>query len=280
MIRAAGPLVALAILTMAVAPAWPAGEGAPDVRPRPPYPQVGIDQRLGEAVPLDLIFRDEEGREVRLGDMTGGRPAILSMAYYSCPMLCGLVQEGLASSLEGIGLRPGRDFSVITVSIDPDDTPERAAATRDRAVSGHGAASTQGAWRFLTGEPGSIDALARAIGFRYQRDPATGQYAHGSGIMVLTPEGKVAQYMFGVEFAPRDLRLALVAASSGRVGTLVDRLMLLCYRYDPATGRYGAMTYRLVRVGGVLTVIGLASFVTIMLRRETRRVRRHAGGPA
>lgn len=278
MIRAACALVSL---VLAASPSWPAtGDPASGDGPRPPYPQVGIDQRLGERVPLDLPFRDEAGRAVRLRDLMGGRPAILSLAYYRCPMLCGLVQEGLASSLEGIGLRPGRDYSVITVSIDPDDTPEQAAATRDRLLSGRGAASTEGAWRFLTGEPVSIELLAGAAGFRYQRDPATGQYAHGSGIMILTPEGMLAQYFFGIEFAPRDLRLALVGASSRRVGTLVDRLMLLCYRYDPATGRYGAMTYRLVRVGGVLTVIGLASFVTIMLRRETRRARRHAGGSA
>ena len=271
MIRSACALIAL---VMAVSPSWPdAGNPAAGEGPRPPYPQVGIDQRLGERVPLDLLFRDEAGRAVRLRDLMGGRPAILSLAYYRCPMLCGLVQEGLASSLEGIGLRPGRDYSVITVSIDPDDTPERAAATRDRLLAGRGAASTEGAWRFLTGEPGSIESLARAAGFRYQRDPATGQYAHGSGIMILTPEGMLAQYFFGIEFAPRDLRLALVGASSRRVGTLVDRLMLLCYRYDPASGRYGIMTYRLVRTGGVLTVIGLASFVTIMLRREARRAR-------
>jgi protein SCO1/2 len=238
---------------------------------RPPgLEEVGIAQRLGESVPMDLSLVDEDGRPVRLGDLLGGKPAILSLVYYDCPMLCTLVLDGLVSSLRTISLDVGTEFRVITVSIDPEETPALAAAKKDTVLAAYGRAGAATGWRFLTGDATSIRRLADAVGFRYRYDPATGEFAHASGVTVLTPEGRIARYLLGIAYAPRDVRLALVEASRGEIGSLADHLLLYCYRYDPATGRYGASVLLLVRALGIATVAGLTVFVIRSRRREAR----------
>jgi protein SCO1/2 len=234
---------------------------------------VGIDQKLGAALPLDLPFRDDQGRDVRLGDCFGGKPVVLALVYYECPMLCTLVLNGLVSGLDVVSLTAGSDFDVVAVSIDPDETPGLAAAKKREYVARYGRAGSDRGWHFLTGSEAAIRDLAAAAGFRYRYDAATGQYAHAAGIMVATPEGKLARYFYGVEYPPRDLRLGLVEASAGRIGTVVDQLLLFCYQYDPATGTYGAAAFGLLRAGGALTVLALGAYLAAMWRREVRRAR-------
>jgi protein SCO1/2 len=220
--------------------------------------KVGIDQRLNETVPLDLIFRDEVGHAVRLGDYFQGRPVILVLAYYRCPMLCTQVLNGLTDALRGVPLQMGSDFQVVTVSFDAREQPELAAAKKASYVAGYGRLGAADGWHFLTGEQAAIDRLARAVGFRYQYDARLDQFAHASGVTVLTPDGKIARYFFGLNYPPRDLRLTLVEASAGKIGSPVDRVLLLCYHYDPATGKYTPAVMNLVRFGGGLTLAVLA----------------------
>jgi len=243
-----------------------AGTGLP-----PPALQVGFDQRLGEQVPLDLEFRDEEGRTVRLGDLFQGRPVILSLAYYGCPMLCGMSLQGIASSLKTLRFDAGKEFEVITVSFNPEETPEQAREKKAQSIDLYGRPGADKGWRFLTGEAESIRRLTGAVGFRYAWDEEQKQYAHATGIIILTSSGRIARYFFGVEYAPKDLRLGLVEAAGDRIGTLADRLLLLCYRYDPKTGRYSGLAINLVRTGGVVTVIVLGACIAAAVRREQRR---------
>lgn len=258
-VAAAGSLLAEAIV--------------PDGGLKPPFDEIGFEQRLGERVPREPAFKDEEGRDVKMSDFLGARPVILSFAYYRCPMLCPLVQTGLGKSMAVLSLKPGVDFTALTVSIDPTDTPAMALAAKKKFLKETGLTEAAAGWHFLTGGQGSIDALTTAAGFRYAHDKATGQYAHTGGLVVITPDGRLGQYLLGIDFAPRDLKLALVEAGGGRVGTVVDRLTLLCYQYDPAKGGYGLAVYRIVRTGGVLTVALTAVFVFGMLRRERKASR-------
>ena len=275
-------LLAAAPMILLLATAPPAiGSGDPAVPggPKPPFEGIGIDQRLGETIPGDLTFTDETGRPVRLADIAARGPMVLTFAYFRCPMLCSLVRTGLASGLDVAGLRAGIDYTAVTISIDPLDTPAMAAAAKKEMAARNPGLGAEGAWRFLTGDEAAIRTATRAAGFRYMYDPATGQYAHAAGAVVVTSTGKIAQYLLGIDYAPRDLRLALVQASEGKIGTLVDRLTLLCYQYDPATGHYGFTIYAIVRIGGVLTVTALAVWMAIMFRREARaaRIRRAQG---
>jgi len=247
-----------------------AGAGLPA-----PVLRVGFDQRLGEQVPLDLEFRDEEGRAVRLGDLFEGKPVILSLAYYDCPMLCGLTLSGVASSLKTLSFDAGREFRVITVSFNPKETPKQARARKTQSLDLYGRPGAGNGWRFLTGEEEAIRRLTGAVGFRYEWDAEQKQYAHPTGIVVLTPAGRIARYFFGVEYAPKDLRLGLVEAADGRIGTLADRLLLLCYRYDSTTGRYSGLAIGLVRAGGVATVLALGLLIATTVWRDRRR----AAGP-
>ena len=233
-----------------------------------PLREIGFDQNIDGTVPLDTVFRDESGRTVRLGEYFGKRPVVMVFAYYDCPMLCTLVVNGLASALGVMSLEPHRDFEIVTVSFNPADTPAGAAAKKAAALTRYNRTGAAEGWHFLTGDQESIARLTRAAGFRYTWDAATKQFAHPSGIVVLTPEGRLARYLFGIEYGPRDLRFALVEASSGRVGSKVDALLLFCYHYDPATGRYGLVIMRTIRVAGAATVVALAAFITIMVRRE------------
>ncbi len=230
--------------------------------------RVAFEQRIGGTVPLEATFRDDTGRSVRLGDYLRDTPVLLVPAYYTCPMLCTLVLGGVVSALRALPFDVGRELTVVVFSIDPTDSPALAAAKKVEILDKFRRPGTAGGWHFLTGGEDAIRALADAIGFRYARDPATGQYAHASGIVLLTPAGRISHYFYGVEYAPRDLRLALVEAADGRIGTPVDQLLLYCFQYDPATGRYSRVALRAIRVGGVATILLLGGFVAVMLRRD------------
>ena len=231
---------------------------------------IGIDQRLGESVPLDLTFRDEAGEMVRLGSYFGARPVVLALVYYECPMLCTLVLNGLVSSLKALSFDAGREFDVVAVSFDPDETPELAAAKKETYLDSYRRPNAAEGFHFLTGDEESIRRLAAAVGFRYRYDPASDEFAHAAGITVLTPSGVIARYFYGVEYAPRDLRLGLIEAADEKIGSHVDQLMLFCFRYDPATGRYSAAVLNLVRLGGILTVLAFAGFVIVARSRESK----------
>ncbi len=235
-----------------------------------PLREIGFDQNLDQPIPLDLDFRDESGRAVRLSEYFGRRPVVMLFAYYDCPMLCTMVINGLASALNVLSLRPGLDFEIVTVSFDPRDTPEVAAAKKAHYIERYQRPGAADAWHFLTGDEASIRALTRAAGFRYVWDAPTKQFAHPSGVIVLTPDGRLARYLFGIEYGPRDLRYALVEASDGKVGNPADALLLYCYHYDPMTGRYGFVIMRALRLAGVATVLALGAFIFVMVRRERR----------
>ena len=241
---------------------------------------IGIEQRLNEQLPLDLVFRDETRREVRLGDYFGKKPVILSFVYYDCPMLCNQVLTGLVSCLDILKFDIGREFDVLTVSFDPRETP---ALANDKKQGYIGRYKRQGAgdgWHFLTGSQESIDLLTQAAGFKYKWDDETKQFAHSSGIMVLTAEGRLSRYFYGVEYAPVDVRLGLIEASQNKIGTPVDAVLLYCYHYDPATGKYGPVVMNFIRLGGVITIIGVLALLLIMRRRGPQPGRASVGGTA
>jgi protein SCO1/2 len=260
----------LVLLVMATAPAGVWGE---DSRPAI-LRDVGIDQRLNEQIPLDLVFRDEAGRTVRLGDYFDEKPVILVLAYYRCPMLCNQVLNGLVDSLRGIPFDMGGQFRVVTVSFDAREQPAQAAAKKANYVASYGRPGTEGGWHFLTGEQESIDRLTWAVGFRYAYDPKQDQFAHASGIMVLTPKGKIARYFYGIQYPSRDLRLGLVEASEEKIGSPVDQVLLLCYHYDPATGKYTLAVMGLVRLCGALTLVVLGTFLGRSWYRDWRTQRK------
>jgi len=237
--------------------------------------EVGIDQRIGQPLPLDLTFHDETGRDVRLGEFFHDKPVVLALAYYDCPMLCTQVLNGMTGSLKTLSLDAGKDFDVVVVSIDPRDSYQMAAAKRDTYVRNYGRPQTAAGWHFLTGAETSIKPLAAALGFHYAYDTNLKQYAHGAAIYVVTPKGLVSRYLLGIDFSPRDLRLAMVEASNNGLGTVGDKVLLLCYHYDPATGKYGAATLNAVRAGFIATVSGFLAFLFVSLRRE-RADARHA----
>jgi len=242
---------------------------------------VGIDQKLNQQLPLDLTFRDENGQMVKLGQYFVKRPVILSLVYYNCPMLCTQVLNGMVGAFKTLTFLPGEQYEIVTVSFDSRETPALAASKKTMYVNylpeAKRAAATSG-WHFLTGDEANIKALTEAVGFRYQFDKATDQFAHASGIMVLTPEGKLAQYYYGIEYSPKDLRLGLVEASANRIGTPVDQLLLYCYHYDPAAGKYGAIVMNMVRLGGVLTVIAIIGLLVMLSAVSKIKTRFRTGG--
>jgi protein SCO1 len=232
---------------------------------------VGIEQRLGEKLPLEALFADEAGKPVRLGQYFGRRPVILVLAYYNCPMLCTQVFNGLVSTLRVLRFDAGKDFEVVAVSFDPRDRPTDAAAKKKAYVDQYGREGAGAGWHFLTGGSGSIEQVTKAAGFRYKYDDSTGQFAHAAALYVATAEGKLSRYFYGIEYGPRDLRLAVVEASEGRIGNLADQILLFCFHYDPKIGRYSAAILSLVRFGGVAAVLILSTFLFVMWRREKRR---------
>ncbi|MGB2716098.1 MAG: SCO family protein [Vicinamibacterales bacterium] len=272
--RLIGSLVALLAVTAGSARAQspPAGMAPNPGDPTSAKPgvlgRIGIDQRLNSHVPLDLPFVDESGRTVQLGEFFGKRPVILALVYYECPMLCTQVLNGLVSTLGVMNFEPGREFEVVAVSFNPKEGPGLASQKKANYLERYGRPHTAGGWHFLTGPEESIRKLTQAIGFRYEYDKEIEQFAHGAGIEVLTPHGMISKYFYGIEFSARDLRFGLIEASEERIGTPIDDFLLLCYHYDPATGKYGAAVLRLVRVSGVVTVLGFLLFLTVSLRRE------------
>jgi len=235
------------------------------------FQTVQFQQRMGEQLPLDATFRDHTGKEVTLRQFFGKRPVILNLVYYECPMLCTVSMNGMVRGLRPVELTAGKDFDILTVSFDPTETPQLAAAKRQRYLKQYGRSAAETGWQFLTGDRPAIDQVCSAVGFHYVFDKETKQYAHPSGLVVLTPDGRVARYLFDVEYAPRDLRLALVEASRGRIGSAADQLLLLCYGYDPAKGKYAFVVMNVIRAGGLLTVAALAVFVGLSIYRERSR---------
>lgn len=238
--------------------------GTPDV-----LKEVSIEQRLNERVPLDLKFKDESGREVRLEEyFAKGKPVVLSLVYYECPMLCNQVLNGMVGALEALSFTPGEEFEIVTVSFDARETPEMAARKKETYLKRYRRNGAGEGWHFLTGERGAIDNLARAVGFNYVWDERSQQFAHGSAIMVATPEGVLSHYFYGIEYAPKELRLALVEASKNEIGSPVDQLILYCFHYDPTTGKYGPVIMNIMRLAGVVTLVAIIALLLILRRRR------------
>jgi len=243
----------------------------------PQFEHVSFRQRLDTQLPLDTHFKDETGRDVTLGHyFDGRRPVILAFVYYSCPMLCTQVMNGVSSAAKALPFGAGKDFDVVFISFDPRDKPETASAKKTALMNYWAMQNQSGAWHFLTGEEPQIKEVTSAAGFFYMWDEPSQQYAHLSGLLVLTPEGRLSRYFYGIEYSPKELRLALFESGQGHIGSLVDELLLYCYHYDPANGRYGAVVMNLVRLGGVLTVLAIAGFILLMRRQERQHMEGHA----
>jgi protein SCO1/2 len=234
---------------------------------------VGIDQKLDNQLPLDLHFRDETGRDVRLGEYFGKRAVILTPVYYGCPMLCSQILTGLVSGLKPLTFSAGKEFEVIAVSFDPTETPELALQKQQNYVARYGRAGSEHGFHFLTGDETAIKTLTDALGFRYTYDPHTKQFAHASGVMVATPDGRISRYLYGVDYAPRNLRLSLFEASQRKIGSPVDELLLFCYHYDPATGKYGAFAVNFLRLAAAATVLGIAILLLALSRQGPKPLR-------
>ncbi len=277
--RYAIPAVFLAALGLHAQPGQPAPAqqtySMQDANLKPALPGalkgVGIDQRLDAQIPLSLNFTDESGRSVPLSTyFNGNKPVVLALVYYRCPMLCSEIMNGLAGALKAVTLNPGRDFEVVAVSFDPKDTPEIAGAKKASYLHRYNRANTANGWHFLSGDEANIKALTDALGFHYSYDPVTDQFAHASAVMIATPQGKLSKYFYGVEYSARDLRLGLVDASSNKIGTPVDQILLFCFHYDPATGKYGALTMSALRIFGAGFAIVCGAFLFVAFRRDAR----------
>ncbi|HJU93844.1 MAG TPA: SCO family protein [Pyrinomonadaceae bacterium] len=245
--------------------------------------EVRIEQKLDQQLPLDLVFRDESGQQVQLGKFFGSKPVVLSLVYYDCPMLCTQVLNGMVTSFRVLPFQIGKEFDVVTVSFDPRETSALATAKKKVYVDylpEKMRAGAQSGWHFLTGDQANIDKLTEAVGFHYRYDEATKQFAHGSAIMLTTPHGKLSRYFYGIDYAPRDLRLGLMESSTSRIGSPVEQLLLYCYKYDPATGKYGAAVMRVMRVAGVITLIGMLAMLLFLKPRNTGVVSPKTGGAA
>jgi protein SCO1 len=242
---------------------------------------VGIDQKLDQQLPLDLVFRDESGQQVRLGQYFGQKPVVLAFVYYDCPMLCTQVLNGMVTSFRVLPFQIGKEFDVVTVSFDPRETSALATAKKKIYVNylpDKMRTNAASGWHFLTGDPDSIKQLTDAVGFRYHYDEPTKQFAHASGIMLATPQGKLSRYFYGVEYSARDLRLGLIESSANKIGSPVDQLLLYCYHYDPATGKYGAAVMKVMRTAGVITVLSILAMLFLLKARNPRMVDVKTGG--
>jgi protein SCO1/2 len=275
-----GILLALAVLPAFAQPGQPApaqpSYSMQDGNLKPALPGalqgVGIDQKLDYQVPLDVTFRDEAGRDVAFSTFfQAKKPVILALVYYRCPMLCTQILTGLETSLRAVSFNPGQDFEIVSLSFDPKDTPALAAAKKETYLRRYGRPGTQNGWHFLTGDERNIKTLTDAVGFHFKYDPATDQYAHASAVLILTPDGRISRYFYGVEYSPRDIRLGLVEASQGKIGSPVDQVLLFCFHYDPATGKYGAIAMGALRFAAAGFVLICGAFLVIVFRRESRR---------
>jgi protein SCO1 len=269
-----------ALLLSAVASAQTIPDNpAPAASALPPVLQnVGFSPQLNAQLPLGLAFRDEAGRNVQLRDYFRQKPVVLALVYYGCPMLCNQVEQGVVGTLRMLSFNPGRDYQVVFVSFDPRETPDMAAQKKESAMSHFRRPETAAGWHFLTGSKESVGALTKAANFRYSFDEKANLFAHASGMMLLTPDGRISRYFYGVEYPSRDVRLGLVDASAGKIGTPVDRALLFCYQYDPATARYSASILAMIRLGGILTVVCLAVAILIFRRRDSKAARTRLQG--
>ncbi len=280
-IRAAAAAAALALAAAPPARAqfWtrPGPSGPPTDAPPRALENVGIEEKLGNALPLDVALVGGDGRPWKMGSaFDGTRPVLLALVYYDCPMLCGLVLSGMAKAMRESGLVLGRDYRAVTISFDPNEKPAQGTARRRGYLQSMGLRDVSGEWPFLVGAAEATRAVADAVGFRYEKDPHTGQWAHLAAIFVLTPDGRVSRYLYGIEYAPKDVRLALVEAAGGKVGTTVDRFLLTCYRYDPATRKYEPYAWGFVRAGALATLFALVALIGGLVRRERKAKRRQA----
>jgi protein SCO1 len=250
-----------------------------DAPPPPFLSDIGIDQNLDQQIPLNLTFRNEAGQSVQLGELVRSKPTILMFVYYECPMLCTMSLNNLLGAIKVIPFDVGKEFDIITVSFDPSEDADLASAKKDSYVRQYARAGAAGGWHFLTGEAGPIRELTAAAGFRYAWDEPTQQFAHASGFMILTPEGRLARYFFGHNYSPSDLRLSLVEASQGKIGSATDAILLYCFHYDPAKGKYSLAIMNLLRAAGVLTLVLMGGFVARSLLQERRSPRAAAGAP-
>jgi len=265
-------LILLAFCVSASAQRMSQGIMSPPANVRPPgLKNVAIEQKLGEQVPSDLAFRDETGKPVKLGDYFGKKPLILNLVYFRCPMLCPEVLNSLESSLRVLKFDVGKEFEVLTVSFDPGDTPEQASEKKAEILKRYKRAGAEQGWHFLTGQQSSIDELTTAVGFGYQFNAQNQQFAHAATIVVLTPEGKVSQYFYGVDYAPKDLRFSLIQSSGNKIGNVVDQVLLYCYHYDPATGKYGAIISRVLKISGLATMLVIGVLITALSRMGSKK---------
>jgi protein SCO1/2 len=273
---AAGLLIACALHAQAVP-----GNTGPSASAMPPALQnVGFEPPLNGPMPLDLPFRDETGRSVQLRQYFGqGKPVVLAFVYYGCPMLCDQVQQGVVGSLRMFTFNPGRDYDVVFVSFDPRETPEMAAEKKKKALVHFRRPETDSGWHFLTGSKESIDAVSKAANFRYTFDAKSNLFAHASGVMLLTPDGHISRYFYGVEYPGRDMRLGLVDASAGRIGSPIDHVLLFCYHYDPSAAVYSASILKLIRIAGILTILCIVGGILISRRRENLAAARNLRQP-
>lgn len=237
-----------------------------------------FEQRLDAQIPTGLVFRNAAGNQVTLDQYLGQNPIILTLAYYECPMLCPLALEGLVKNLRPLALYPGREFGIVTVSIDPEETPAQAAKAKNEYIRRYSRPGAAEGWHFLTGPAQSIEALADAVGFRYAYDPSRDEYAHPAGIVLLTSSGRISRYFYGLDYSARDLRLGLLEASAGKIGSPIDRLLLFCYHYDPEDGRYSLAIMNVLRLAGMATVAVLGLFMGVMFRRERQGTGRTGRG--
>jgi protein SCO1 len=268
-------LILAAACTQALSQGMSKGIMSPPANMRPPNLQnVGIEQHLDTQVPPDLIFHDETGRDVKLGDYFGKKPMVLNLVYFNCTMLCGEALAGLSGTMRLIKFNVGDEFDVLTVSFDPRETPQMAAAKKADYVKRYGRPGAAEGWHFLTGPAESVNALTKAVGFQYQYDPKIDQFAHATAIMILTPQGRISRYFYGVDFPPKDLRMGLVEASQEKIGNAVDQVLLYCYHYDPATGKYGAVIANILRLSAVFTTLILGGGILLLLRMEKSVSRR------
>jgi protein SCO1/2 len=258
--------------SMAHAQAVPSNVGPSSVTMPAQLVNVGFEPQLNAQIPLDLPFMDENGTAVQLHDYFQQKPVLLAFVYYGCPMLCNQVEQGVVGALKMLSFTPGRDYEVVFVSFDPRESPDMAAQKKKSALAHFGRSETAAAWHFLTGTKESIDAATKAANFRYNFDTKNNLFAHASGIMLLTPDGRISRYFYGVEFPGRDVRLGLVDASAGKIGTPIDHVLLFCYRYDPSTATYSASILKIIRLGGVLTIACIVGGILIFRRRDAEQL--------
>ena len=250
-----------------------AASGADGVNLPPQLQGIGFNQHLNAHLPLDTEFRDETGRTVPLRTYFGHRPVLLALVYYTCPALCNQILTGIAAGLSPLSLRPGRDFDIVAISINPAETPADAAAKREFASRRYSSKLGTNGWHFLVGDETAIHAVTSAAGFRYRYDPASKMFFHLSGVMVVTPQGKLSRYFYGVNYEPKDLKLGLIEASSNKIGSFTDQILLFCYHYDPKTGKYSSAVLNLLRAAGIAALAIMAIALTLFWRRDLRKYR-------